>query len=118
MSIKRLIMLSAVAIAASTSTAHAGPCTPDIDRMQARVDARLAAKSAAGPSAKESTEARVHRQPTPGSIARAEESLREMSAETAAAVKRALDRARTADKANDRNVCQQALAEVQRLMGP
>ena len=118
MTIKRLIVLSAVAIAASISTAYAGPCSPEIDGMQARVDARLAAKSAAGPSAKESAEALVHRQPTPGSIARAEESLREMSAETAAAVKQALDRARTADNADDRNACQQALAEVQRLISP
>jgi hypothetical protein len=74
-------------------------------------------KAAAGPSAKESTDALTHRQPTPSSIAGAEGRLREMSAQTAAAVKQALERARTADSAGDKNTCEQALAEVQRLIG-
>ena len=117
MTTKRLIVFSAVVVAASISTAHAGPCSPEIDRMQTRVDARLAAKGANGPSAKESTEALVHRQPTPGSIARAEERLREMSAETVAAVKQGLERARAADSAGDKNACERALEEVQRAIG-
>ena len=115
---KRLIGLSAIAVVASMSNAHAGPCSPEIDRMQTRVDARLAANAAAGPSAKESTDALVHRQPTPSSVARAEERLREMSGETAAAVKQTLERARAADSAGDKNACEQALTEVQRLIGP
>jgi hypothetical protein len=118
MATKRLIVFSAAAVAASLSTAHAGPCSPEIDRMQTRVDARLAAKAATGPTAKESTEALVHRQPTPGSIANAEEQLREMSAETVAAVKQSLERARAADSAGDKSACEQALSEVQRLIGP
>ena len=114
---KRLIVPFAAAIAASISSAHAGPCSPEIDNMQTRVDARLGAKAAAGPSAKQSTDALTHRQPTPGSVASAEERLRETSAQTAAAVKQALERARTADGAGDKNACEQALAEVQRLVG-
>jgi hypothetical protein len=115
---KPLIALSAAAIAASISAAQAGPCSPDIDSMQSRVDARLEAKAAAGPSAKESTDALTHRQPTPGSIASAEEKLREMSAQTVAAVKQSLERARAADSAGNKSACEQALAEVQRLIGP
>jgi hypothetical protein len=85
--------------------------------MQTHVDARLAARGATGPSAKESTEALVHRQPTPGSIARAEEQLGEMSAKTVAAVKQGLKRARAADSAGDKKACERALEEVQRAIG-
>jgi len=52
----------------------------------------------------------------PGSIARAEEQLGEMSAQTVAAVKQALEHARAADSADNKNACEQALAEVQRLI--
>jgi hypothetical protein len=118
MAIKQSIVLCAAAMAASVSSSHAGPCSPEIDSMQTRVDARLEAKAAAGPSAKESSDALAHRQPTPNSIAGAEERLREMSAQTAAALKQALERARAADGAGDKNACEQALAEAQRLIGP
>ena len=114
----RLIVFSAVAVAASISTAHAGPCSPEIDRMQTRVDARLAAKAATGPSAKESTEALVHRQPTPGSIAAAEEKLGEVSATKVETATQAIARARAADSAGDRSACEQALADVERVIGP
>jgi type II secretory pathway component PulM len=118
MTVLQLAGASAIVLLASTSIGYAGPCSAEIDSMQTRVDARLEAKAAAGPSAKESTDALAHRQPTPSSIARAEERLREMSAETVAAVKQALGRARAADSAGDKNACEQALAEVQRLIGP
>ena len=118
MAITRLIVLSAGAIAASVLSADAGPCSPAIDRMQARIDSRLDADAAAGPGAKESTDALVHCQPTPGSIAGAEEGLRDVSTETVAAVKQAMERALAADTAGDTKACEQALAEAQRLIGP
>ena len=118
MPIQRFIGLTAAVIAASISSARAGPCSPEIDSMLARIDARLEAKAAAGPGAKESAGALVHRQPTPSSVASAEESLGEVSTETVAAVKQAMERARAADSAGDKNACEQALAEVQRLIGP
>ena len=77
MTVSRLLMLTAAALAASTSAGHAGPCSPEIDRMQARVDAMIAATAAAGPTGRESDAALMHRQPTPGSIAAAEERLGE-----------------------------------------
>jgi hypothetical protein len=112
------IVLSAAAIAASTLPTHAGPCAPAIDRMQAHIDARLDAAAAAGRGAKESTGALTDRQPTPGSIARAEEQLHDISAGTVAAVRQAMQRALAADNAGDMKTCEQALAEAQRLIGP
>ena len=63
--------------------------------LQARIDARLEAKSAAWLGAKESKDALLHHQPTPSSIANAVERLREVSAQSEAAVKQAQERART-----------------------
>jgi hypothetical protein len=75
MRIHHSAVLSATALALSIVTSHAGPCSLEIDRMQDRVDATIAATAAAGPSAREGTAATMHRQPTPNSIAAAEEGL-------------------------------------------
>jgi hypothetical protein len=119
MTIQRLVVVvNAVALAASMSASYAGPCSHDIDRMQARIDAKLERKAATGPAAPESTDATMHRQPTPGSIAAAEERLGEVSTQTAEAVAQAMARARVADSADDKSACEQALADVQRAIGP
>jgi hypothetical protein len=57
----------------------------------------------------------LHRQPTPGSIARAEEILGEGSGGVQAVA--ALARAREADRAGDRKFCEQALAEARQAIG-
>jgi hypothetical protein len=116
MTIQRLVALSAVALAASMSASYAGPCSNDIDSMQARIDAKLERKASTGPAAPESTDATMHRQLTPGSIAAAEERLGEMSPLTAVA--QAMTRAREADSAGDKSACERALAEAQRALGP
>jgi hypothetical protein len=72
MSLKRFLVACAAALAASMSASYAGPCSHEVDRILAEIDAKLEAKAAAGPSARESTAATMHRQPTPGSIAAAE----------------------------------------------
>jgi hypothetical protein len=83
--------------------------------MQARVDAKVDAIAGGGPFASESTGARLHREPTPGSITRAEERLGEgASVEQALS---ALGRAREADQIGNVNGCEQALAEAQRAIG-
>jgi hypothetical protein len=117
MIIQRLLMLSA-ALAASTVAGYAGPCSHDIDLMQSRVDAKLEAKATTGMGARESTAAMMHRQPTPSSVAAAESKLGEVSSDTVEAVKAAMARARKADLANDKSTCEQALADVQRAIGP
>ena len=118
MSIQRLPVACAVALAASMSAAYAGPCAHEIDRMQAAIDARLEAKAAAGPAGRESTAATMNRQPTPGSIAAAEARLGEVSPQTIEAVGAAMARARAADGAGDKGACEQALADAQRALGP
>jgi hypothetical protein len=62
-----------------TAPSLAGPCTQDIERLQAQVDARIDAVAGAGPAGPESNAARLHREPTPGSIAAAEQRLGEGS---------------------------------------
>ena len=118
MIIRRLLVLSVSALVTSTVAGYAGPCSHDIDLMQSKVDAKLEAKAAAGPSARESGAATMHRQPTPGSIAAAESKLGEVSSHTVEVVEAAMARARNADLANDKSACEQALAEVQRAIGP
>jgi hypothetical protein len=117
MIIHRLPMLSAVVLAASISATFAGPCSDEIDRVHARVDAKLEAVAGSGPSAPESAAALRSRQPTPGSIAAAESRLGDISSGTAAALRAAMLRAREADRAGDANACEQALAEVRRAIG-
>ena len=118
MIIRRILVLSASALVTSTVSGYAGPCSHDIDLMQSQVDAKLEAKAAAGPSARESSEATMHRQPTPGSLAAAESKLGEVSSHTVEVVAAAMARARKADLANDKSACEQALADVQRAIGP
>jgi hypothetical protein len=116
MSIHYLFVPVAAAITLSIVPSHAGPCSPEIDRMQARVDTMIAATAAEGPAGRESTAATTHRQPTPGSIAAAEAKLGEGArAERATA---AMARARAADRAGDNSACEQALAEAQREISP
>ena len=118
MTIWRILALSAVAFITSTIASHAGPCSQDIDRMQARVDARLAAKATTGQSAPESSAALMHRQPTPGSIAAAEDQIGDMSRRAVQVIMAAMARAREADQAGDLASCRQALADVQAAIGP
>lgn len=113
-----LLALSAAVLVASTLTCFAGPCSSEIARMQARLDARLGAAAARGPSAPESAGALAHRQPTPGSIASAEQRLGEISPENGKIIREAMARARQADQAGDKAACEQALAEVRRTIGP
>jgi hypothetical protein len=116
MSIRPLLLLGAAALALSNGPSQAGPCSDEIDRMQARVDAMIAATAAAGPAGRESSAATMHRQPTPDSIAAAEEKLGEGArAERALA---ALAQARAAARAGDQSACERALADVQRAIGP
>ena len=82
--------------------------------MLAEIDAKLEAKAAAGPSARESTAATMHRQPTPGSLAAAETKLGDVSSQKVEAVAAAMARAREANHAGPQSACEQALVDVQR----
>jgi hypothetical protein len=116
MRIYRPSLLAAAALALAVGPGHAGPCSSEIDRMQKRVDALIEATAAAGPQARESTAATDSRQPTPNSIAAAEERLGEgKRAERALA---AMAQARAADQVGDKSACERALADVQQVLGP
>ena len=113
----RLLVFGAIVFVASISASYAGPCSDDIGNMMARIDAKLEAKAAAGPTGRE-VGASMSVQPTPRSMAAAEEKLGEVSAEKVAAVRQAMSRARAADSAGDKKACEQALADAQRALGP
>jgi hypothetical protein len=100
------------------SASHAGPCSGDIDKMQARIDSALERKAAGGPAAKEGAFAGMSEQPTPRSMAAAEEKLGELSPQTVDAVRRVMAKARAADSAGDGSACASALAELQRAISP
>jgi hypothetical protein len=116
MNFRKLLVLSATAVAFSAQPGLAKPCSQDIDRAWVQVNAKIQVRALAGRSAPQSTTALLHRQPTPSSIAAAEEALVDvwLPMETAVA---ALGRAREADRADDRIACEGALAEVQRSIG-
>ena len=84
--------------------------------MQAQIDARLNARAAAGPAAKEALSATKHEQPTPKSIAAAEVRLNEISEKAVEAVGEAMARARKADVAGDMASCKEALADAQKAL--
>ena len=113
----RILAFGAIAFVTLVSPSYAGPCSDDIAKMQARIDAKAHAMAAAGPTGRQGG-ASTHVQPTPRSIGAAEEKLGEMPAGTVAAVRQAMSRARAADSAGDKNACEQALAEVQQAIGP
>ena len=117
MIIRRLLVMSTGALAVSMSPSYAGPCSHEIDRVQAKIDAKLESKAAAGPSARESTAATMNRQPTPRSIAAAEAKLGDVSQQTVETVRTAMARAREADRIDDASACERALADVQRALG-
>jgi hypothetical protein len=112
MSIRYRCALSTAAVVISsllTLSASAGPCTPEIERMQPAIDAMAAAAGGAG---RQTTAAMTHHQPTPNSIAEAASKL-----EDAARAKRAqaaLAEARGADGAGDGSACRRALADLRR----
>lgn len=115
MSIHYRCVLIAAAILLSNLSSYAGPCSPEIDRTQASVDAVIIAMAAAGPPGRQSIAAMTHRQPTPSSIAEAEAKLGdEARAKRALA---ALAQARAADRAGDKNACERALADARREVG-
>ena len=115
MRIQRSASVYVAALAASISASYAGPCSPEIIQIEKALVALIEAKAGAA-QAPESTAAKMHRQPTPGSIAAAELKLGLISPEQFNAVKAAMSRAREADGAGNRSACEQALADVKRLL--
>jgi hypothetical protein len=118
MTVRRLLVISPLALSLLTLPCQAGPCSKDIERIQVLIDTKLNAVAAAGPTTHQSSEAQMHHQPTPRSMAEAESKLGELSPSTIAKVKEAMTRAHKADLADDADGCKRALADVQSQVGP
>ncbi len=117
MDIRKATGLSAAVVLLSAALAHAGPCSKQIFDIQVEFDARLNAAAAAGPTGPETSAATMHRQPTPRSVAHAEENLGDISKENAQAFAAALKLAREADAAGDEPACAHALDDARRALG-
>ena len=117
MNIQRSMLACATALAASMSAAYAGPCSPEITQVQEQIDASMQAKARGVTTLPEGTAAKMHHQPTASSMAAAEVEAGQLSPEESTAVTMAITRARDADVAGDKSACEQALADVKRLLG-
>ena len=118
MTIRQLLVINTSTLFLLTLPCQAGPCSKDVARTQAIVDAKLELLAAAGPSASQGTGAQLHRQPTPRSVAETEIKLGALSPAVLEKIEDAMARARKADIAGDTNACEQALSEVLRAIGP
>ena len=108
---RRILLVCANVVVSSAGLA--GPCSSEVERVQAKIDAFLEARADAGPRARESTIALLHRQPTTASIAAAEERLGELNTSAFEAITLSMTVARAADRLGDDNTCKRALANTE-----
>jgi len=113
MTIFKFAAFAGIALSFMGLPAHAGPCSQQIADAQAVFDAKLTASAQNGPAGAESSSATLHRQPTPGSVAQAEENLGELSPENARDFAAAMTRARDAGNRED---CERAVGEAQKAL--
>ncbi len=105
-----------MALILGAAAAHAGPCTdPDLSN-DLDVAKLLNSAAAQGRTAPQSAFATMHRQPTPGSIASAEQEAGDLTSEEVQAITEAMDEARRADDQGDRDGCEKALSDVDRML--
>ncbi len=116
MSVRRAAAFGALALVILALPAAAGPCTQEIYDTDNALGKKLDAVAGAGRTATESPAATLHHQPTPKSIASAEERLGEMPLADAQAFGYAMEEARKADAAGDGAKCQKALDEARRVL--
>jgi hypothetical protein len=93
-----------------TTSAHAGPCSNAIAQFEQTVQ-QSADNPDAGPTARQSIDAQLGHQPTPGSVARAE-------ARAEGSFEAALARAKRFDARGNRAGCTRALAAARRMYSP
>jgi hypothetical protein len=102
----RLVLLTLLVLGFGMAPAQPGPCTSEILRVEKAVSEP---NSPYTPTARQSIGAQTGRQPTPSSVAQAEE-------KADAAYKVALDRARALDS-QDNPDCAQAVKELKEVVG-
>jgi hypothetical protein len=116
MTVRRLTGAAGLALILSAAPAHAGPCTDRIYQTDLAAARVLDSAAAQGRPATESAFATMHRQPTPGSIASAEEQAGDLTPDKMQAITEAMDEARHADDAGDRAGCEKALDKVDDML--
>jgi len=116
MIVRHATALAGMALMLDAAPVHAGPCTDRIYQTDLRVAKLLDAAAAEGRTAPQSAFATMHRQPTPGSVASAEQQAGELSSADFQAVTEAMDAARRADDQGDRAGCEKALSQVDRVL--
>jgi hypothetical protein len=111
-----LLLLSLTAAPLLTAPASArSSCSAELRRTRIAVDNALEAHAGAGPFAPESKAAKLNHQPTPSSIARAENRFDHWPNGDEAVA--ALQRAREANKRRDTQGCLDALREARLAIG-
>lgn len=116
MRVRCLMVLNALALTLSYSVACAAPCSNNIDRMQARIDAKVEAVAAAGSFIPPGISSGMEAQPTPLGMATVEEKMGELSGSKVDAVRAAMAQARAANAAGDYKACKKALGEVRHIL--
>jgi hypothetical protein len=115
--VRNTVASAATALALVASPAHAGPCTDRIYAADVAVEKLLDDAASNGKPAAESSFATMHRQPTPGTVASAEEKAGDLSSAQLEAITKKLDAARDADDKADGAACEKALNEAERMLG-
>jgi hypothetical protein len=116
MDMLRLAALGGLVLIVSISAGHAASCSGDIDRMQARIDARVEAIAASGRFVPAGVNAGMGVQPTPFGMATVEARMGEVPVNKVDAVHDAMARARSANAAGNYRACEKALVEVRRIL--
>jgi hypothetical protein len=116
MTMRSAIAQAMLAVPLIAPPAGAGPCTQQIYDANIAVEQRLDAIAGTGKTGVQSPAATMHRQPTPSSIAGAEEKLGDISPATAEALHRDTEEARAADDGGDLAACRKALDDIRRLL--
>jgi hypothetical protein len=107
---------AATALALIAAPALAGPCTDRIYQADLAVEKILDAAASNGKPAPQSSFATMHRQPTPGTVASAEQKAGDLSSAQVEAITEKLDAARDADDKGDGSACEKALDEADRML--
>ena len=109
----RILVIGSAALAISTITALAGPCSKEIRDVRIELSKHQSSHFSNLPAkAPQSSAATTHRQPTQRSIADALEQLSEVSPDDARAFKEAMRRAHKANSAGDKISCEAALKDA------
>jgi hypothetical protein len=103
----KFVAFVVAAVSLNPASVNAGPCTHDIAQFEQAVR-QSANNPNAGPMARQSISAQIHRQPTPASVRRAEQ-----RAQTA--FRATLARAKRFDARGDRSGCMRALAAAKAM---